>query len=77
MFCILWVLHNISIPLGEIESFCEGRFSCTGYEGQSEDDYEEDVFVEGGLCFLFCKDVMRPCAIVFLKTWISAIPIFV
>ena len=42
-------------------------------QSESEDDYEEDVFVEGGLCFLFC----RPCCVVLLKTWILSIPIFV
>ena len=34
---------------------CTEAFLCTGYEGQSEDD--EDIYAEGGLCFLLLKNL--------------------
>ena len=37
---------------------CTEAFPCTGYEGQSEDD--EDIYAEGGLCFLLLKDLDFP-----------------
>ena len=47
----MFVLHS----LVKLDSLCRS-ISCTGYEGQSDDDYEEeDVYGEGGLDFLFCK----------------------
>ena len=39
----------------KLDGLCRS-LSCTGYEGQSEDDYEEeDVYGEGRLGFLVCK----------------------
>ena len=48
---MVFVLHS----LVKLDGLCRS-ISCTGYEGQSDDDYEEeDVYGEGGLAFLFCK----------------------
>ena len=46
---MVFVLHS----LVKLDGLCRS-ISCTGYEGQSDDDYEEeDVYGEGGLDFLF------------------------
>ena len=52
---MVFVLHS----LVKLDGLCRS-ISCTGYEGQSDDDYEEeDVYGEGGPLILQTKYTRR------------------